>query len=209
MQLKLLIAAGMAVSLLGGLVIPVAPALAANDRAAIGDPPASFHAFSTMPLVGHPTLRPMTDDELATVEGAAGNSLSFSWANINLGIIVQFNICAICTNVTQGNAGSIFQVDYGKIARTVGVAPGPAPELIVNRALVQRALDRWSRMPAKHGAPPIARRDVRSAASGGAGPPLWAGPGRPPQELWEAAGQIGAKRLPPFVSELIDRLPAP
>jgi hypothetical protein len=50
----------------------------------------------------------MTDDELAMVEGAAG-PWSFYWANLNLGIILQFNICAICFDVAQGNVAVLIQ----------------------------------------------------------------------------------------------------
>jgi hypothetical protein len=105
--MKLLIAAGMAISILMGVVLAVSPAVAATDGVAIGDP-AHFFAFSKLPVTEHPALRSMTDDELAMVEGAAG-PWSFYWANLNLGIILQFNICAICFDVAQGNVAVLIQ----------------------------------------------------------------------------------------------------
>jgi hypothetical protein len=105
--MKQLITAGMAVSLLVGLLLPVTPALGANDDAVIGEPPASFHAFSKMPSTEREVLRAMTDEELATVEGAARRGLSI---NLNLGFIVQINICAICANVDQGTRASLIQI---------------------------------------------------------------------------------------------------
>ncbi|HWC02680.1 MAG TPA: hypothetical protein VHF87_07905 [Methylomirabilota bacterium] len=108
--MKQLIAAGVAVSLLVGLLLPVTPALAASIDATIDGSTASFHAFSKMPSADRDALRPMTSEELAAVEGAALGGLSLTWANLNLGIILQINICAICSNVTQGNVGGLIQM---------------------------------------------------------------------------------------------------
>ena len=107
--MKQLIAAGMTVLLLlVGLLLPTAPALASSDGT-MGDPPDSFHAFSKMSSMDRDALRLMTDDELATVEGAARWRFPILWSNANFGIILQINICAICANVTQGNAATLIQ----------------------------------------------------------------------------------------------------
>jgi hypothetical protein len=105
--MKQLIAAGVAVSLLVGLLLPVTPVLAANIDAALDGSTASLHALSRMSTTGRDALRPMTDEELAAVEASAWFSISL--ANLNLGLILQINICAICADVIQGNVGNLTQ----------------------------------------------------------------------------------------------------
>jgi hypothetical protein len=73
---------------------------AAGDGAVTGGVDPGFHALHRMPDEARSSLVPLTDDELASVTGAAGFGFGFG---ANLGVIVQINVCAICANVRQEN----------------------------------------------------------------------------------------------------------
>jgi hypothetical protein len=83
----------------------IAPAQAASDDGAVSSVARpTFHALSRMPDGAYRSLTPLTDDELDSVTGAAFPNIA-----INLGIVVQLNVCAICRDVTQTNIGFLRQ----------------------------------------------------------------------------------------------------
>jgi hypothetical protein len=94
------------VSTLVLMLLPsIPPAQAASGEAAVsGEARPTFHALSRMPDEAYRSLTPLTDDELDSVTGAAFPNIA-----INLGIVVQLNVCAICRDVTQTNIGLLRQ----------------------------------------------------------------------------------------------------
>jgi hypothetical protein len=82
-------------------------------------PSETFYALSAMPAVERSAIGPMTDDQLAEINGArrgAGRRSDSagprhgrrggSNIGVNLAIVNQINICALCSNVNQGNSTS-------------------------------------------------------------------------------------------------------
>jgi hypothetical protein len=67
------------------LTLSGAPAMAA-DESSVGSAPARFHAVSQIPTMACATLTPMTDDQLASIEGSSLPSLP-----IELSIQVDVN----------------------------------------------------------------------------------------------------------------------
>jgi hypothetical protein len=85
------------------LLSSIPPAQAASDGAAVsGEARPTFHALSRMPDEAYRSLTPLTDNELDSVTGAAP-------LNLNLGLVLQINVCAICRGVTQTNIGVLLQ----------------------------------------------------------------------------------------------------
>jgi hypothetical protein len=94
------------VALAFALALCAAPAMA-------GD---TFQAFRTLPAAERARLTPLADDQLAAVEGAWGMSRPINYpvdfalpVNINftLDIVIQLNVCAVCTGVEQSNLAVI------------------------------------------------------------------------------------------------------
>jgi hypothetical protein len=76
------------------LTLSVVPAVASD----------TFHALSRLPAVEQAGLAPLSDDQLAAVEGARRLILIVQVAVQN-----QINVCALCRDVAQGNVGAIVQ----------------------------------------------------------------------------------------------------
>jgi hypothetical protein len=79
------------------LAFSVVPAVA-ND---------TFHAFSTLSAMEQASLTPLSNEQLAAVEGAAFRRLPT--VNINVAVLPQINVCVACEDVEQRNIGSIRQ----------------------------------------------------------------------------------------------------
>jgi hypothetical protein len=84
------------------LALSVVPAIA-ND---------TFHAFSSLPAVEQTGLTPLSDDQLAAVEGAAVPRPLILIINtsVNVAVLPQINVCVVCEDVVQTNIGVIAQV---------------------------------------------------------------------------------------------------
>jgi hypothetical protein len=87
------------------LLSSIVPVQAADpDEATLPGPSGSFHALGRLPHLEQNNLTPLTDTELDSITGMAG------WGGLgglvaNLGIVVQINVCAVCSNVRQTNFG--------------------------------------------------------------------------------------------------------
>jgi hypothetical protein len=68
----------------------------------------TFHAFSTLPVTEQASLTPLSDDQLAAVEGAAFR-LGINVVNINIAVLNQLNLCVRCEDVVQTNIAAILQ----------------------------------------------------------------------------------------------------
>ena len=88
------------------LFLSVVPARAADDDGAVNAAPRSFHALNRIPEEATNPLVALSDDELASITG--GHRLFGSATNF--AILVQINLCVICSQVSQGNAAIIGQV---------------------------------------------------------------------------------------------------
>ena len=96
--MKIIIAVVLALS----LTLSVVPAIADD----------AFQAFSEMSAEDRALLTPLGDDQLASIEGARhwnANKKSAINIGINVAITPQFNICVVCTDVSQANAAATFQ----------------------------------------------------------------------------------------------------
>ena len=81
------------------LTLSVVPAFA-ND---------TFHALSTLPAGEQTRLTPLSDDQLAVVEGAAVPRPLIINTSVNVAVLPQINVCAVCEDVVQVNIGVIAQ----------------------------------------------------------------------------------------------------
>jgi hypothetical protein len=89
-----------------GLVLAFALALSVLPAVASD----TFHAFSTLPAVEQARLTPLSDGQLAVVEGGAFPPFpDYPTVAINIAILPQINVCAVCGGVVQTNIGVISQ----------------------------------------------------------------------------------------------------
>jgi hypothetical protein len=100
--MKRLVVTVMVSTLVLMLLPSIPPAQAASGEAAVSGEAPTFHALSRMPDEAYRSLTPLTNDELDSVTGAAP-------LNLNLGLVLQINVCAICRGVTQTNIGVLLQ----------------------------------------------------------------------------------------------------
>jgi hypothetical protein len=82
-------------ALLLSLVLSVVPAIADD----------TFQAFNKMPATDRAFLTPLSDDQLASIEGARQRLNT----GVNVAIITQLNICIRCTDIEQVNPAAIRQ----------------------------------------------------------------------------------------------------
>jgi hypothetical protein len=102
--MKRLVAMVTASTVLVMLLSSIVPAQAANQDGATAPAAGStFHALSRMPDEARSNLTPLTDDELASITAAAGGVFGAGGLGVNLDIIAQINVCAVCTDVRQSN----------------------------------------------------------------------------------------------------------
>lgn len=85
------------------LLLSVVPARAASDDGIVNTAARSFHALSRVSEEIGSSLVALSDDKLASITGGLGTI-------VNLGVIVQVNVCAICSQVRQSNGAIIGQV---------------------------------------------------------------------------------------------------
>jgi bacteriocin-like protein len=88
------------ISIVFALVLSIVPAMAASDESISGKEPATFHALSRMPSGKHAALSPLTDNQLASIEGGGS---CFVCTGVNIAVLVPINISVLSTGVTQGN----------------------------------------------------------------------------------------------------------
>jgi hypothetical protein len=85
------------------LTLSVVPAIAED----------SFQALSKMPATDRAFLTPLSDDQLASIEGATlgiTEILSSVNTGVNAAISTQLNICILCTDVEQVNVAPTSQI---------------------------------------------------------------------------------------------------
>lgn len=73
---------------------------ALKQRVNMKESSAMFHALDKMTVEEQASIRPMTDDQLASIEGGR------RWRghinlNLNIAVVVANNICVFCSNVGQ------------------------------------------------------------------------------------------------------------
>ena len=68
----------------------------------------TFHAFSALPATEQASLTPLSDDQLAAVEGTAFR-LGINAVNLNIAVLNQINLCVLCEDVVQTNIAAILQ----------------------------------------------------------------------------------------------------
>jgi hypothetical protein len=83
-----------------GFVVVLALTLSAVPVIA-GD---TFRALSTLSAVEHARLTPLPDDQLAAIEGERSLNIA-----VQVAVVTQVNVCAVCKNVAQVNAAAVVQ----------------------------------------------------------------------------------------------------
>jgi hypothetical protein len=78
------------------LTLSVVPAIADD----------TFQAFNKMPATDRALLTPLSNDQLASIEGARLSPVDIG---INVAIITPLNICTLCTDVEQANVAATRQ----------------------------------------------------------------------------------------------------
>jgi hypothetical protein len=91
------------------VLFSISVAQAASDDEMSSAPGPRFHALSRIPEAARADLTPLTHDELATVAGAGPSLFGVGGLRVNLGIVVQINVCALCAGVTQTNFAALGQ----------------------------------------------------------------------------------------------------
>jgi hypothetical protein len=86
------------------LLTPIVLAHAASPDAFVPPGGSAFHALSRLADDEQRNLPELTEAELDAVTGMAG---WFGGLGLNLGIVVQINVCAVCTDVRQINFGGL------------------------------------------------------------------------------------------------------
>lgn len=86
------------VGLVLALVLSVVPSMAETNSIANDNTPVTFQAMSHLS-----TVMPMTDTQLASVEGAAIN------IGLNIAVPVQINVCVLSPGCRLFNISNIFQ----------------------------------------------------------------------------------------------------
>jgi hypothetical protein len=87
------------VGLVLALVFSVVPAMAATNGTASDNTPVALQAMSNLS-----TVTPMTDTQLASVEGAAVN------VRVQIAVAPQVNVCAVTRICIQLNIANIIQI---------------------------------------------------------------------------------------------------
>ena len=87
------------ISIVLALVLSIVPAMAASDESISGKAPATFHALSRMPSGQPAALSPLTDNQLASIEGGGS---CFVCTGVNIAVLVPINISVLSRGVTQG-----------------------------------------------------------------------------------------------------------
>jgi hypothetical protein len=64
----------------------------------------TFKAFNKMPAVDRALLTPLSDDQLASIEGT--RLVGPINTGVNVAIITQLNVCIRCTDVEQANVAA-------------------------------------------------------------------------------------------------------
>ena len=89
------------------LVLSIGPAMAADQTGntretvtsqAVDQVPVPFEAFRNLPAMDREALTPLTETELAAIEG----SFDLCVACLNLAIVTQTNTCVICGVANSG-----------------------------------------------------------------------------------------------------------
>jgi hypothetical protein len=60
--------------------------------------------LSTLSAVEHARLTPLPDDQLAAIEGERSLNIA-----VQVAVVTQVNVCAVCKNVAQVNAAAVVQ----------------------------------------------------------------------------------------------------
>ena len=85
------------------LTLSVVPAIAED----------SFQALSKMPATDRAFLTPLSDDQLASIEGTRQRltkTVGPIDTGVNVAIITQLNVCIRCTDVEQANVATPRQI---------------------------------------------------------------------------------------------------
>lgn len=81
---------------------------ALKQRVNMKESSAMFHALDKMTVEEQASIRPMTDDQLASIEGGR------RWRghinlNLNIAVVVSNNICVLCSDVGQSIIADVNQ----------------------------------------------------------------------------------------------------
>ena len=91
-------------SVLVAVLLSIVPVYATNEDGAVAPTDGTrFYALSRMPAGAQSDLKPLPDAELASIVGAAGGLVLDGRLSLNLGLVVQTNVCAVCNGVSQSN----------------------------------------------------------------------------------------------------------
>ena len=88
------------------VALSVVPAMA-GDKSVSGTEVATLQALSKMPAPERTALTMMTDNELASVEGAR---FEFEISK-NIAKVKQLNVCTLCAGVLQANSALVIQTN--------------------------------------------------------------------------------------------------
>jgi len=99
------------------LVLSVIPAMAGDQTGsdkelvqsqAVDQAPVTFQAFNKLSATEREALTPLTDKELAAVEGS-GFDVDVCVGCVNVAVVIQLNLALFSEDVTQLNAAAVSQ----------------------------------------------------------------------------------------------------
>jgi hypothetical protein len=85
------------------------PSSALRQTSGIDIPPGMFRALHGMSIEEHAGITPMTDDQLASIEGGRRGRRGGGHFSLNIAVVVSNNICVLCSGVSQSIITTIGQ----------------------------------------------------------------------------------------------------
>jgi len=69
----------------------------------------AFHALDKITMAEQASITPLTDGQLASIEGEGGKWREKLNLQLNISVVVANNICALCSGTSQSILAAIFQ----------------------------------------------------------------------------------------------------
>ena len=69
----------------------------------------AFHALDKITMADQASMTPLTDGQLASIEGEGGRWRGKLNLQLNISVVVANNICVFCSGTSQSIIASIFQ----------------------------------------------------------------------------------------------------
>lgn len=90
-----------------GEILKATSALKQNVN--VEQPAYAFHALDKITMADQASMTPLTDGQLASIEGEGGRWRGKLNLQLNISVVVANNICVLCSGTSQSILAAIFQ----------------------------------------------------------------------------------------------------